>query len=85
MGHFALAALLCLLAGLFCLVMPETVDKVLPDTIKDVARLSIGVKNCYAKREDCAAQREILREKLFSEDWVDAGNGIIVNFTENKN
>ncbi|XP_015117233.1 organic cation transporter protein isoform X2 [Diachasma alloeum] len=86
MGDFMLAALLCLIAGLSCLVMPETVSKALPDTIKDAQRLTIGEDTCNANgREDAAAEREILREKLFSEDWVDAGNGIIVNFTENKN
>lgn len=36
-------------------------------------------------KEEDLTERQILREKLFSEDWVDAGNGILVNFTENKN
>lgn len=55
----------------------------------------IGNDNCKSEdvnteneeenvKEEDLTERQILRKKLFSEDWVDAGNGILVNFTENK-
>lgn len=56
--------------------------RLLPDSWDNVRCYTI--KNNSKLNEDGALEREILREKLFSEDWVDAGNGIIVNFSENK-
>lgn len=87
-----LVGVLSLISGLVCLILPETVNERLPDTAQQMGRKStrnkIGVAGCdyvRAETEDKPMDREMLREKLFSEDWVDAGNGIIVNFTENKN
>jgi len=72
------------------LILPETLNKILPDQVVDLENV-IGDNNCKSDdvntendvKEDLT-ERQILREKLFSEDWVDAGNGILVNFTENK-
>ena len=36
------------------------------------------------KNQESGNEREVLRDKLFSDDWVDAGNGILVNFNEGK-
>lgn len=71
------------------LILPETLNKILPDQVVDLENV-IG-DNCKSDdvntenvKEEDLTERQILREKLFSEDWVDAGNGILVNFTENK-
>ncbi|XP_050459079.1 organic cation transporter protein-like isoform X3 [Cataglyphis hispanica] len=83
--------ILCLIGGLLVLILPETLGTILPDRIASVEdiiddssckRDSINIENDI---ENNMTDRQILREKLFSEDWVDAGNGILVNFTENKN
>ncbi|KAL6428462.1 hypothetical protein ACFW04_008613 [Cataglyphis niger] len=83
--------ILCLIGGLLVLILPETLDTILPDRITSVEdiiddssckRDSINIENDI---ENNLTDRQILREKLFSEDWVDAGNGILVNFTENQN
>lgn len=83
--------ILCLIGGLLVLILPETLGTILPDRIANVEdiiddssckRDSINIENDI---ENNLTDRQILREKLFSEDWVDAGNGILVNFTENKN
>lgn len=89
--------MLCLGSGAFALILPETLNKILPDTTEDSELLivrrrdkekkyneNLNNENATPDIED-ASEREILRAKLFSEDWVDAGNGILVNFTENKN
>lgn len=89
--------MLCLGSGAFALILPETLNKILPDTTEDSELLivrrrdkekknneNLNNENAAPDIED-ASEREILRAKLFSEDWVDAGNGILVNFTENKN
>lgn len=89
--------MLCLGSGAFALILPETLNKILPDTTEDSELLivrrrdkekknneNLNNENVAPDIED-ASEREILRAKLFSEDWVDAGNGILVNFTENKN
>lgn len=65
-------------------------NEALPDKVIQIGRTltknKIGVANCESdKTEEEPSKREILREKLYSEDWVDAGNGIIVTFSENKN
>ncbi|XP_020280800.1 organic cation transporter protein-like [Pseudomyrmex gracilis] len=81
----------CLVSGALALILPETLTKVLPDHTADVERMigdsktdsDDGNAKTETKEED-STQKQILREKLFSEDWVDAGNGILVNFTENK-
>lgn len=82
---------LCLIAGLLALILPETLGRILPDRIASMENI-IGDNNC--KRDSVNIENDaeknltdgqILREKLFSEDWVDAGNGILVNFMENKN
>ncbi|XP_043266638.1 solute carrier family 22 member 7-like [Venturia canescens] len=81
---------LCLVSGLISLLLPETMNEALPDRVIQIGRTltknKIGVANCEGeKAEEEASKSEILREKLYSEDWVDAGNGIIVTFSENKN
>ncbi|XP_071638253.1 organic cation transporter protein [Temnothorax longispinosus] len=84
--------MLCLFSGVLALILPETLNKILPDQVVDVENV-IGNNNCKSDgvniendvKEEDLTERQILREKLFSEDWVDAGNGILVNFTENKN
>nr|XP_034187347.1 solute carrier family 22 member 8-like [Osmia lignaria] len=86
--------MLCLVSGGLALILPETFDKVLPDTAEDFELLTVkrrdktnndNLNNETTVTTEDASEREILRTKLFSEDWVDAGNGILVNFTENKN
>ncbi|CAL1683212.1 unnamed protein product [Lasius platythorax] len=84
--------ILCLIAGLLALILPETLGRILPDRIASMENI-IGDNSC--KRDSVNIENDteekkltdgqILREKLFSEDWVDAGNGILVNFVENKN
>jgi len=83
--------ILCLIGGLLVLILPETLNRILPDRITSVQNIiddssfkkdSVNIEN---DTENNLTDRQILREKLFSEDWVDAGNGILVNFTENKN
>lgn len=82
--------ILCLIGGLLVLILPETLGRCLPDRIASVENI-IDDSNCKRDSvnieddENNLTDRQILREKLFSEDWVDAGNGILVNFTENKN
>ncbi|XP_029161414.1 solute carrier family 22 member 3-like isoform X2 [Nylanderia fulva] len=82
---------LCLIAGLLALILPETLGRILPDRIASMEKI-IGDNNCKRNSvniendtEKSLTDGQILREKLFSEDWVDAGNGILVNFMENKN
>jgi len=53
------------------------------NAIGDNSCKSVNTEENDAKED--LTERQVLREKLFSEDWVDAGNGILVNFTENKN
>ena len=82
--------MLCLGSGALALILPETLNQVLPDTTEDSELLIVKrrEKNEKLNNENVVedtSEREILRAKLFSEDWVDAGNGILVNFTENKN
>lgn len=83
--------ILCLIGGLLVLILPETLDRILPDRITSMDDI-IDDSNCKKDSvniendtENNLTDKQILREKLFSEDWVDAGNGILVNFTENKN
>jgi len=54
------------------------------NTIGDNSCKSDNINTENDAKEDLT-ERQVLRKKLFSEDWVDAGNGILVNFTENKN
>ncbi|KYN38680.1 Solute carrier family 22 member 20 [Trachymyrmex septentrionalis] len=84
--------MLCLVSGVLVLILPETLNKILPDQVMDMKNI-IDKNNCKSddintendvKKEDLT-ERQILRQKLFSENWVDAGNGILVNFMENKN
>lgn len=86
--------MLCLGSGVVVLILPETLSQVLPDAIEDSELLTVkrrekknneNLNNEDASTTEDASEREILRAKLFSEDWVDAGNGILVNFSENKN
>lgn len=86
--------MLCLGSGAVALILPETLSQVLPDAIEDSELLTVkrrekknneNLNNEDASTTEDASEREILRAKLFSEDWVDAGNGILVNFSENKN
>ncbi|XP_067214835.1 organic cation transporter protein-like [Linepithema humile] len=83
--------IMCLISSALALILSETLRKILPDRAADVENVidesnrksdDIDIKN--DTRENDLTQRQILREKLFSEDWVDAGNGILVNFVENK-
>lgn len=79
---------------MLALILPETLNKILPDQVIDMKNV-VSDNNCKSdgdvnntendEKEEDLTERQILREKLFSEDWVDAGNGILVNFTENKN
>ncbi|OXU19889.1 hypothetical protein TSAR_009160 [Trichomalopsis sarcophagae] len=69
--------LLCVSVGSLSLLFPETRHEILPDTAADAR--SLGKRN-----NEISDDPVVLREKLFSEDWVDAGNGIIVNFTDSK-
>lgn len=86
--------MLCLVSGVLVLILPETRNKILPDQVMDMENV-IGNDSCKSEdvnteneeenvKEEDLTERQILRKKLFSEDWVDAGNGILVNFTENK-
>ncbi|XP_011867686.1 PREDICTED: organic cation transporter protein-like isoform X2 [Vollenhovia emeryi] len=83
---------LCFVSGMLALILPDTLNKILPDQVVDMKNV-IDDNNCKSDdidkedgvKEEDTTDRQILREKLFSEDWVDAGNGILVNFTENKN
>ncbi|KAK0182992.1 hypothetical protein PV327_001071 [Microctonus hyperodae] len=85
MAPLIFTGIVCLLSGLLCLILPETLDDDLPDTICDMMKLN-NDKKCKSNiTGDAALEREILRDRLFSEEWVDAGNGIIVNFSEIKN
>lgn len=83
--------MLCLISSALALILPETLSQILPDRVADVKNViddsnhksnDINIKN--DTRGNDMTQRQVLREKLFSEDWVDAGNGILVNFMENK-
>lgn len=82
---------LCLIGGLLVLILPETLNRILPDRITSVENIIDDSSfkkdddNVENDAENNLTDRQILREKLFSEDWVDAGNGILVNFAENKN
>ncbi|KAK1137916.1 hypothetical protein K0M31_002410 [Melipona bicolor] len=82
--------MLCLGSGALALILPETLNQILPDTTEDSELLIVKRREKSEKLNnentvEDTSEREILRAKLFSEDWVDAGNGILVNFTENKN
>lgn len=84
--------MLCFVSGVLALILPETLNKLLPDQVVDMENIiddntckNDGVNTENDVKEEDLTERQILREKLFSEDWVDAGNGILVNFTENKN
>ncbi|XP_034936989.1 organic cation transporter protein-like isoform X2 [Chelonus insularis] len=83
-GLFIFAGLLCLTSSLLCIALPETLGNYLPDNFQDMRNLGKVELIKSNNMDDGASEREILREKLFSETWVDAGNGIIVNFNENK-
>lgn len=83
--------MLYLVSGALALILPETLNKILPDNATDVENI---ISDCDNKNNEInmenntkenLIERQILREKLFSENWVDAGNGILVNFSENKN
>lgn len=66
------------------MTLSETVHmKSLPDSVED-AKSKHEKRNNDETNNEQSKNPEKLRKKLFSEDWVDAGNGIIVNFTENK-
>ncbi|XP_015593157.1 organic cation transporter protein-like [Cephus cinctus] len=87
-----IAGILSIISGLTILLLPETLHESLPDTIEDCERLfrkrkqnKNEINNKGSGGEEETRERNALREKLFSEEWVDAGNGIIVNFSENKN
>ncbi|EFN83564.1 Solute carrier family 22 member 3 [Harpegnathos saltator] len=81
-----IVGILCLASGALALILPETLNRVLPDCAADAENMlgdcGIDVENDMCKED--LTERQILREKLFSEEWVDAGNGILVNFPENK-
>lgn len=90
----AIAGALCFISGILAIILPETSNMILPDTMEDLERLFIRKEQKNDEEivnddkniiKDDLTEREILRKKLFSEDWVDAGNGILVNFSENKN
>lgn len=90
----AIVGMLSLISGILAIILPETLNKILPDTIKDIEQMFVKRRDQKNDEEivnedkniakEDLTEREILREKLFSEDWVDAGNGILVNFSENK-
>ncbi|XP_066592593.1 organic cation transporter protein-like [Prorops nasuta] len=90
--HVSLTVLgvMCLVAGFMTILLPETFDKVLPDTCVDVELLNCtreNEKSYFSEQNEEGeeiAKQQVLREKLFSEEWVDAGNGILVNFSESK-
>ncbi|CAG5076311.1 Similar to SLC22A8: Solute carrier family 22 member 8 (Oryctolagus cuniculus) [Cotesia congregata] len=72
-----------LISAILCYWLPETINDCLPDNLSDmIMKKSISNKNYQEKKTNGIIEQEILRKKLFSEDWVDAGNGIIVNFTD---
>lgn len=87
--------ILCLVSGVLVLILPETLSRILPDSTADVENMTGDCGNKNSNKNDGVntendikedlTERQILRKKLFSEDWVDAGNGILVNFSENKN
>ncbi|XP_035719739.1 solute carrier family 22 member 8-like isoform X1 [Vespa mandarinia] len=91
----AIVGVLSFISGILAIILPETLNKILPDTIEDIEQMFVKRRDQKNDEEivnedkniakDDLTEREILREKLFSEDWVDAGNGILVNFSENKN
>lgn len=81
--------ILSLGSGIVALTLPETLNRILPDTMDEANNLGRKFENRkqslkYIKNQESGKKREVLREKLFSDDWVDAGNGIIVNFNEGK-
>lgn len=69
-----------LISAILCYWLPETINDCLPDNLSDMKKSNN--KNYQQKKTNGTIEQEILRKKLFSEDWVDAGNGIIVNFTD---
>ncbi|KAJ8676316.1 hypothetical protein QAD02_012103 [Eretmocerus hayati] len=71
----------CICAGLLALTFPETLRKVLPDSVEDARRIGM-IEDLTDSDGQRSKDPGVLREKLFSEDWVDAGNGVIVNFTD---
>ncbi|XP_014472019.1 PREDICTED: solute carrier family 22 member 6-A-like [Dinoponera quadriceps] len=88
--QLVIIGILCIVSGALALILPETSGRILPDCVADVENM---LDDC-GKRNDCInmendtkedlMERQILRDKLFSEEWVDAGNGILVNFSEIK-
>ncbi|XP_011339732.1 solute carrier family 22 member 7 [Ooceraea biroi] len=94
-GHMALpvpllaVGVLCFVSSILVLILPETLNRILPDQMTDIEKIddnrnSVNQSEINTKKKE-SSEWQILREKLFSEDWVDAGNGILVNFMENKN
>ncbi|XP_043462221.1 organic cation transporter protein-like isoform X2 [Leptopilina heterotoma] len=87
-GPLSVVGMLSIGSGIVALTLPETLNRILPDTMEEANNLGKKFKikrqslRCTRSEE---SQEQILREKLFSENWVDAGNGIIVNFNEGKN
>lgn len=87
-GPLSVVGMLSIGSGIVALTLPETLHRILPDTMVEANNLG---KKFKIKRQSLRStrseesQEQILREKLFSENWVDAGNGIIVNFNEGKN
>lgn len=87
-----IVGIFCLVSGSLSVILPETLNKVLPDTIEDSEGLIVvmrkrdseSLNNEKNSTKEDLSERDILRDKLFSENWVDAGNGILVNFSENK-
>nr|KAF7423426.1 hypothetical protein H0235_008709 [Vespula pensylvanica] len=81
----AIVGVLSLISGILAIILPETLNKILPDTIEDIEQMFVKRRDQKNDEEivnedkniakDDLTEREILREKLFSEDWVDAGNG----------
>ncbi|GAB1861589.1 Solute carrier family 22 member 8 [Camponotus japonicus] len=77
--------ILCLIGGLLVLILPETLNRILPDRITSVQNIiddssfkkdSVNIEN---DTENNLTDRQILREKLFSEDWVDADKYEIIS------
>lgn len=80
---------LCFLSSILTLILPETLKNILPDHAIDIEKIinnnSNGEDTEVNAKERESSEWQILRQKLFSENLVDAGNGILVNFMENKN
>ncbi|XP_051159487.1 organic cation transporter protein-like isoform X2 [Leptopilina boulardi] len=76
-------------SGIIALTLPETLNRILPDTMEEANNLGkkfkLKRKNVKKNTKNNDAVKQNLNEKLFSDDSVDVGNGIIVNFNEGKN